>query len=71
MTLDYNPHAPQKPGYTGLQFDDYYPDVYVRRTFVRIESGRRLYLGQYQSEPGKALSTEVWHTVTPERSTAL
>ncbi|KAI0368405.1 hypothetical protein BV20DRAFT_998653, partial [Pilatotrama ljubarskyi] len=65
LSLDYNPHAPQKPGFSGLFFGGNHSGVHVERTFVRMAPGRWVYMGQYRVEPGKALSREAWHTLTP------
>ncbi|KAI0751854.1 hypothetical protein C8Q80DRAFT_1119490 [Daedaleopsis nitida] len=63
LTLDFNPHAPTKPGCSGLFFcwgraeDDWHN---VMRTFVRTKASRWVYMGQYQMKPGKSLTTDTW-----------
>ncbi|RDX48547.1 hypothetical protein OH76DRAFT_1383565 [Lentinus brumalis] len=62
-TLDWNPHAPTRPGFSGLLFtvgkaqDDLKE---VRRTFVRVAPGKWVYMGQYKMRPGKSLTAESW-----------
>ncbi len=62
-TLDWNPHAPTCPGFSGLLFtvgkaqDDLKE---VRRTFVRVAPGKWVYMGQYKMRSGKSLTAESW-----------
>ncbi|RPD55119.1 hypothetical protein L227DRAFT_313929 [Lentinus tigrinus ALCF2SS1-6] len=64
LTLDWNPHAPTRPGCSGLFFcgarqnTDDMPDP--MRTFVRIQPGKWVYMGQYRFRPGKSLTAEHW-----------
>ncbi|TBU48768.1 hypothetical protein BD309DRAFT_997395 [Dichomitus squalens] len=62
LTLDFNPHAPTKPGHSGLFFTSYGAPSWpgIQRTFVRVVSGRWVYMGQYTMEPGVSLSAEAW-----------
>lgn len=70
LVLDWNPHAPTRPGCSGLFFcgappptEDDMPEV--TRTFVRIRSGQWVYMGQYRFRPGKSLTTEHWKQQSP------
>jgi len=62
--LDFNPHAPEVPGAPGLFFEaqgcpaDDWPKV--QRVITRIDSGRWLYIGQYQMTPNPSLTKEEW-----------
>ncbi|KAI0688367.1 hypothetical protein C8T65DRAFT_589581 [Cerioporus squamosus] len=64
LTLEWNPHAPTRPGVSGLFFEgarhaeDDMTDVL--RTFVRVRSGKWVYMGQYRFRPGKSLTAESW-----------
>ncbi|TFK78323.1 hypothetical protein K466DRAFT_657153 [Polyporus arcularius HHB13444] len=64
LTLEWNPHAPTRPGVSGLFFEgtrhavDDMKDVL--RTFVRVRSGKWVYMGQYMFRPGKSLTAESW-----------
>ncbi|KAI0717604.1 hypothetical protein C8T65DRAFT_641122 [Cerioporus squamosus] len=68
-TLDWNPHAPTRPGYSGLLFSvgkarDDSDTRPVRRTFVRVAPGKWVYMGQYKMGPGKSLTADTWRQQT-------
>ena len=70
LSLDYNPHAPTKPGHSGLFFSsdrarEGWRDE-IMRTFVRVRPGRWVYMGQYQLAPAKSLTTTAWMDQKPE-----
>ncbi|RDX48546.1 hypothetical protein OH76DRAFT_1440196 [Lentinus brumalis] len=64
LTLEWNPHAPTRPGVSGLFFEGTrhaFDDMKdVLRTFVRVRSGKWVYMGQYMFRPGKSLTAESW-----------
>lgn len=63
LSLDYNPHAPTKPGFSGLLFhagkatDDW---TTIQRTFVRLKPKEWVYMGQYQLKAGPSLTSATW-----------
>ncbi|KAI0717605.1 hypothetical protein C8T65DRAFT_737930 [Cerioporus squamosus] len=64
LTLEWNPHAPTRPGVSGLflsgagaAIDDIQD---ILRTFVRVRSGKWVYMGEYRFRPGKSLTVESW-----------
>ena len=69
LSLDFNPHAPTKPGHSGLFFSEEGRATKtwdtVERTFVLVGSGKWLYMGQYKMEPGITLSTDLWKKQKP------
>lgn len=64
LSLDFNPHAPTRPGHSGLFFSEEgratKPWPTIERTFILVQSGKWMYMGQYKMEPGITLSTELW-----------
>ncbi|RPD55120.1 hypothetical protein L227DRAFT_579938 [Lentinus tigrinus ALCF2SS1-6] len=72
LNLNYCPHAPTRPGYSGLHFSSYRArDTWEKlatplRTFVKLASSRWVYMGQYQFAPGKSLTTTAWMEQRPE-----
>ncbi|RDX48540.1 hypothetical protein OH76DRAFT_1352307, partial [Lentinus brumalis] len=63
LTLEWNPHAPTRPGFSGLFFTGRPPNddmEDILRTFVRVRSGRWVYMGQYKFRRGKSLTAESW-----------
>ncbi|KAI1792605.1 hypothetical protein LXA43DRAFT_1131719 [Ganoderma leucocontextum] len=64
LSLDYNPHAPTKPGHSGLFFSSHRAEEEwcqdIHRTFVRVASGKWVYMGQYKMEVGVSLTAESW-----------
>ncbi len=63
LTLEWNPHAPTRPGFSGLFFTGRPPSddmEDILRTFVRVRSGRWVYMGQYKFRRGKSLTAESW-----------
>ena len=68
LTLDLNPHAPTRPGHSGLFFKSYKADRdwdEIRRTFIRVAPGRWVYMGQYKYEAGVSLTTDTWEQQRP------
>ncbi|KAM5530160.1 hypothetical protein V8D89_016162 [Ganoderma adspersum] len=65
LSLDYNPHAPTKPGHSGLFFSSHRATPEwcanrIYRTIVRVMSGKWVYMGQYKMEAGLSLTAENW-----------
>ncbi|KAI0686140.1 hypothetical protein C8Q76DRAFT_636383 [Earliella scabrosa] len=66
ITTDFNPHAPTRPGYSGLYFsqekaaDDWDESMRVHRLFVQFPSNTWVYMGQYKMSPGRTLGTAEW-----------
>ncbi|KAM5530167.1 hypothetical protein V8D89_016169 [Ganoderma adspersum] len=68
LSLELNPHAPTRPGFSGLYFtmdraaacDERETLRQVKRTFVRLAPNRWIYLGQYTFTPGVSLTTALW-----------
>jgi hypothetical protein len=70
LNLDYNPRAPQRAGFPGLFFQcsvlDLRPEwKEVQRVFVRIATGKWLYLGQYRLFKAAGLTVAEWRTQSP------
>ncbi|EIW62189.1 uncharacterized protein TRAVEDRAFT_76927, partial [Trametes versicolor FP-101664 SS1] len=70
INLLWNPHAPQVPGHAGLYFDTILPgDPWTARKghserqtlFVKIKTGKWLYLGEYEAHPAPLLTVAQWH----------
>ncbi|KAH9949174.1 hypothetical protein B0H21DRAFT_820363 [Amylocystis lapponica] len=60
LSLDYNPHAPTKPGHSGLFFSSSPASGQwstIERVFVRVHSGIWIYCGQYKMRPSWSLAT--------------
>ncbi|RPD55130.1 hypothetical protein L227DRAFT_510593, partial [Lentinus tigrinus ALCF2SS1-6] len=66
LSLDYNPHAPTRPGYSGLYFSSSRAEepefARLRRVFVRTRKtpAEWMYMGQYRFEAGMSLTGEKW-----------
>ena len=68
LSLEWNPHAPTRPGCSGLYFtmdsaatcDERATLEQVKRTFVRLGPNRWIYLGQYAFTPGVSLTAALW-----------
>ena len=68
LSLEWNPHAPTRPGFSGLYFtmdgaatcDERETLEHVKRTFVRLGPNRWIYLGQYTFTPGVSLTAALW-----------
>ena len=69
LSLDFNPHAPTRPEHSGLFFSEEgratETQHTIERTFVLVESGNWVYMGQYKMEPGISLSTDLWKRQKP------
>ncbi|KAI0686135.1 hypothetical protein C8Q76DRAFT_761790 [Earliella scabrosa] len=67
LTLDYNPHAPTRPGFSGLFFsggravDNW---TAIQRTFVRLKPSHWVYMGQYRMRAGTSLTSTLWKEQT-------
>lgn len=72
LTLDYNPYAPQRPGYPGLFFTArMLLREQAQRAFVRLQSGVWLYIGQYIFIEAPTLTQDEWKTQTRKVSSYL
>lgn len=67
LTTEFAPHAPTKPGHSGLFFscnrarNTWPPNIEKpRRLFVRLAHSQWVYMGQYKMAPGLSLTTDVW-----------
>ncbi|TFK85872.1 hypothetical protein K466DRAFT_493914, partial [Polyporus arcularius HHB13444] len=66
LTLEFNPHAPTRPGHSGLFFsprkawDGWHGTQRPLRTFVRLAESKWVYMGQYKFEPGISLTSDEW-----------
>ena len=66
LTLEYNPHTPTRPGFSGLFFtgakagDDWMTSEDVLRLFVRTKPSNWVYMGQYKMTPGPSLTSHLW-----------
>ena len=60
LSLEYNPHAPTKPGHSGLFFKSERAlegwREEVMRIFVRFGPAKWVYMGQYKMQPGISLT---------------
>ena len=72
IRLDYNPHAPARPGRSGLYLCsdngiDFLPTP--RRTFIRFSDSHWMYMGQYRVKPRGVLASSRWTELKPRVST--
>ncbi|RDX48548.1 hypothetical protein OH76DRAFT_1307337, partial [Lentinus brumalis] len=72
LNLEHCPHAPTRPGYSGLHFSQHRArGTWEKlraplRTFVKLASSQWVYMGQYRLVPGKSLTTTAWMEQKPE-----
>ncbi|KAI0737878.1 hypothetical protein C8Q80DRAFT_1114434, partial [Daedaleopsis nitida] len=72
LTIDFNPHAPTRPGYPGLFFssrrahNEWHGAQQPMRTFICNGNAKWIYLGQYKFEPGESLQTQAWIDQKPQ-----
>ncbi|KAI0640596.1 hypothetical protein C8Q79DRAFT_445861 [Trametes meyenii] len=64
LSMDFNPHAPTKPGCSGIAFDCTDTPM-TRRLFVRLAPAQWVYMGQYRVELGKDLTSEAFRQQKP------
>ncbi|EJF60031.1 hypothetical protein DICSQDRAFT_171518 [Dichomitus squalens LYAD-421 SS1] len=67
LTMEFAPHAPTKPGRSGLFFacnratETWPPEINKpRRLFVRLAHSQWVYMGQYRMAPGLSLTADAW-----------
>ena len=66
LTLEFNPHAPTRPGHSGLFFSPrrawygWHGTLRPMQTFVRLSESKWVYMGQYKFVPGISLSSDEW-----------
>ncbi|KAH9949163.1 hypothetical protein B0H21DRAFT_156507 [Amylocystis lapponica] len=60
LRRDYNPHAPTKPGHSGLWFSSAAAGKWpkIQRVFVRMRSGLWIHCGFYKLKPSWSLTTD-------------
>ncbi|KAI0666104.1 hypothetical protein C8Q78DRAFT_1083349 [Trametes maxima] len=64
LSMDFNPHAPTKPGCSGIAFACTDMPM-TRRLFVRLAPAQWVYMGKYSVELGKDLTSEAFRQQKP------